>query len=249
VKREEYLIMKTINKNTVVICPVYNEEDTLNEFYYNLRNYYNGDVIFINDGSTDNSGVYLKNIIDEKCVVIEHFGRKGYGAAIITGFNRALCNGYESFITIDADLQHDPKHIASFVEALSKYDVVLGSRYLNDGLLKHNVPEHRFIINRYIRDVLHKVFGYEFSDPFCGLRGYRASFLKKIDFIDKSYGIALEFLLEIVKNSAEYIEIPVKGIYLNNYRVFWDGLNNPRERLIYYLNVITNKRKTMRLKK
>jgi dolichol-phosphate mannosyltransferase len=145
-------------------------------------------------------------------------------------------------VTLDADLQHNPEHIPSFLSALMDYEVVLGSRYIRIDRY-FDVPRMRLIINRYICGLLRVLFSIHTTDAFCGYRGYRDSFLRRAFFTQKSYGLALEILLESVDKKAAFSEIPIEAIYFNTPRKFQDGLDDPRSRLSYYLDIISRKRR------
>jgi dolichol-phosphate mannosyltransferase len=206
--------------------------------------YCNSDVLFIDDGSTDGSGEMLHKIklgwnIPRVALIVHPF-RRGYGAALLTGFQYALKGRYSKVITLDADLQHQPEDICRFVSALDLFDVVLGSRY-SDESTAASVPRSRFLINRYISAMLKKYIGASFSDPFCGFRGYRAGYLAGIRLHEQSYGICLEMLMEMIHCGANHCEIPVACIYVDSSRRFHDGLNDPLKRLDYYKKIVWNK--------
>lgn len=231
-----------LKRDCLVICPVYNEGLTIKSFYNKLRKYYLDDVVFIDDGSQDESRFYLQKIQNERTYLIKHRKRYGYGQALITGFNFAIEYNYQRIITMDVDLQHNPEHLPRFIKELLFYDVVLGSRYIRiDKYL--DVPRERMLINRYIAGLLRVIFNVNFSDPFCGFRAYRINFLIKTDLKEQSYGLGLEILMEIIKLNANFIEIPVEALYFNNNRKFLDGLDDPKKRLIYYIKVIERKRR------
>lgn len=231
-----------MKKENLIICPVYNEGNTLQEFYVDLRRFYSQDVLFIDDGSTDNGKDLLLNIKDDKTFTIRHPKRRGYGAALISGFNFVLDKGYERIVVIDADLQHNPQRIPVFLRELSETEVVLGSRYIriNKSL---EVPRERMLINRYIAGLINTLFHENVTDPFCGYRGYRDSFLKKAELKEKSYGLGLEIILEVIRAQTPFREIPVEVIYLDHLRKFLDGLDNPSRRLLYYLEIVSRKKK------
>jgi dolichol-phosphate mannosyltransferase len=241
--------------DTLVISPVYNERQTLRRFYEQLRESCPWDILFVNDGSSDGSEKILKKInlnsiqrdhitldpINCNVNIISHHSRIGYGAALSTGFRYAINHEYDKVVTIDSDLQHRPEDISRFVYELDKYDVVLGTRYQN----VHNslsTPITRYIINRYISGLLNRYFQVDFSDPFCGFRGYRTSFLKKVRLHEKSYGVCLEMLVEMIRIEAYFCEIPVDLIYFNRPRTFQDGLNDPAKRIDYYNSILWNRR-------
>jgi len=205
-----------------------------------LRGVYKADVLFVDDGSCDASSVFLEGICDNRTFLKKNQMRRGYGCALREGFCFALDAGYEAVVTIDADMQHRPENIPFFLRHLLEWEIVLGSRYISIAKTLE-VPQERLLINRYIAGLLKELFGVYFSDPFCGFRGYRASFLRRMQLNEDSYGAGLEILLEIVKAGVVFCELPVESIYFKDGRRFLDGLNNPQRRLLHYLEVISRK--------
>ncbi len=240
--------MNNMPKDALVICPVYNEQETIKKFYQELRDCYAGPFLFVDDCSIDRSREFLARIRRGDTYVIRHRQRKGYGQALQMGFRFALTEGYRKIVTLDADRQHPPGYLSSFLVSLDESEVVLGSRYLQAVDLAV-VPPERYLINRLIVRVLKALFAVEFSDPFCGYRAYRRSFLERACLRESSYGFALEVLLEIIRNEASFREIPIETIYFNRSRRFLDGLDDPQERLHYYLDVILSKYEELSEKK
>ena len=127
-----------------VIIPVFNEEDgicliyrTLKKVFLNLHKQY--ELIFINDGSSDNSLAVLKSILQiDSCIkVISFDGNYGQTSALDAGFKHA--NG-EIILTIDADSQYDSQDLLRILEELISDDVdaVLGKRVnRTSGLIKN----------------------------------------------------------------------------------------------------------------
>ncbi len=227
-------------KDNLVICPVFNEEETLKEFFFDLRNNYSDDVLFVDDGSGDAGRKILNKIIGKNTFLLRHGQRLGYGATLRTGFSFARDRGYEKVVTIDVDLQHNPACLKPFLRMLDHYDVALGSRYLRiDQTL--DVPRQRLLINRYIAGLFRVRFGIMFTDPFCGFRGYRRWFIFQACLEEDSYGFALEVLMEMIRLNVSFAEVPVPAIYFPWPRRFLDDLNSPRLRLLHYLEVINRK--------
>lgn len=237
-------MLKSGKRTSLVISPVYNEEAYLLEFYPRLRACYKRDVLFVDDGSTDLSRDYLIKMKDSSTFILRHPQRRGYGAALFSGFEFALEKNYQQIVTIDVDLQHKPEQVSEFLAHLEDRDVVLGSRYIRISK-PLEVPPLRITINRYISRLFETLFFKEFTDPFCGFRAYRDSFLRKIQLTEKGYGISLEILLELICTDASFIEIPVEAIYFKDRREFLDGLDDARIRLLYYLEVISRKRRSI----
>jgi len=237
-----------MKESNLIICPVYNEEETVEEFFRSLRKYYSEDILFIDDGSTDKSQCFLAGIKNNDTFLIRHPERVGYGATLKAGFAFALERGYQKIVTMDVDLQHKVEDIPVFFQGLSKAEVVLGSRYIQIGICL-DAPRERLIINRYVSGLIKFLFLVKFSDPFCGFRGYTDAFLKKIHLKEKSYGFSLEVLLEIIRTQSVFKEVPIEAIYFDSSRKFLDGLDSPAKRLLYYLEIISRKRKEIEREK
>jgi dolichol-phosphate mannosyltransferase len=226
--------------DTIIICPVFNECSTLETFINRLCRSTVADILFVDDGSTDESTEIIRGNMERmgrEVHLLCHPTRRGYGAALISGFQAALQHGFGRIITLDTDLQHRPEDLHSFEKALESHEVVLGNRY-SEACRISGVPRSRYLINRYISEMLRRDFSVCFSDPFCGFRGYRISFLRRINLSEQSYGICLEILLEVIRTGTDYGEIPVDMIYLDDTRNFMDGLDDPLKRLDYYRGII-----------
>ncbi|MFQ5957342.1 MAG: glycosyltransferase family 2 protein [Candidatus Brocadiales bacterium] len=115
-----------------VVLPLHNEEETLKELHSRLRVVLEGldnpyEIIFVDDGSTDKSFEILKDInANNPCVRVVRFKKNcGETAALAAGFRAARG---ENIVTMDADLQSEPKDIPRLLEQLKDYDVVWGQR-------------------------------------------------------------------------------------------------------------------------
>ncbi|MDD5557712.1 MAG: glycosyltransferase family 2 protein [bacterium] len=230
-----------MRRDVCVVCPVHDERPFLEGFSRKLRGCFSGQVIFIDDGSGDGSGDLLRAMGDWRTAVIGHPRRLGYGAALLTGFREALGRGFRRIVTIDADLQHNPARIGRFARALDGRDAALGTRYPK-GTAYAKAPGERLAVNRYAAGLLRVLFGVRFTDPFCGFRAYRDTFLREARLTEEGYGLGLEILLEIVRLGARFREVPVEAVYPHPGRRFLDGLDDPRRRLLHYLGVIARKR-------
>ena len=128
-----------------IIVPVLNEEGSLEIFYRETSNALKGfpewEIIFIDDGSSDGSDTKLNELSDaDKSIKVIHF-RRNYGqtAAIMAGID---ASSGDVVITMDGDLQNDPKDIKNLLIKLNEgYDVCSGWRKdRKDNHLKRNLP-------------------------------------------------------------------------------------------------------------
>lgn len=115
-----------------VVIPVYNERDnleillkSLTEVMDSLRKEY--EIICVNDGSGDGSDEVLKVLKRkyEQLRVVEFEGNCGLTATLDAGFSMAQG---EIVITMDADMQNDPRDIPKLLKQIGDYDVVCGVR-------------------------------------------------------------------------------------------------------------------------
>ncbi|OGY41233.1 MAG: hypothetical protein A2Y82_01835 [Candidatus Buchananbacteria bacterium RBG_13_36_9] len=119
------------------LIPVYNEEKNISLLYDNLKKTIGGldfdhEIIFVNDGSQDNSNQELTNISqqDEKVKIIEFSRNFGKEIALTAGLHH--CQG-DACILLDADLQHPPELIPQFLDKWQNgAEIVIGIRDNNN---------------------------------------------------------------------------------------------------------------------
>jgi dolichol-phosphate mannosyltransferase len=70
--------------------------------------------------------------------VMHRQGKQGLGTAFLDGFKACLEQGADQIVQMDADFSHDPEKVVLLLEGLAKYDMVLGSRYVQGGSLDEN---------------------------------------------------------------------------------------------------------------
>ncbi len=220
----------------LVIVPVYNEEQYIRGVLGRVREVYDGDVLAVNDGSTDGSAELIARFGDIKS--INHAQNLGYGRSLINGFGYALENGYDYLVTIDCDEQHEPRHIPEIFDTIGNADVFSGSRYLGGKLTGDVPPPDRYRINMTITEKINKVTGYNLTDSFCGLKGYRVKALEPLDLREDGYAFPLEFWIQARHFGLSVVEFPVERIYKNLERVFGEDLDNPENRFAYYTSVL-----------
>ena len=159
-----------------VIIPVYNEENNVAILHSELINVLNSlnkkfEIIFVDDGSTDKT---LENLSRLKKVKIIKLRRNfGQTAALLAGINNA--NG-KVIITLDGDLQNDPKDIPKLLEKLDKgYDVVSGWRKNRND--KFSKKFFSFVANRLRRVLINE----RIHDSGCSLKAYKKECFNDID--------------------------------------------------------------------
>lgn len=163
-----------------VVIPLYNEEESLEPLYYELTAVLEAighgyEIVFVNDGSTDGSATVLARLCDkDQRVRVLHFRRNfGKAAALTEGFKEA--DG-DIIITLDADLQDDPKEIPHFLEKLSEgYDLVTGWK------VKRLDPRSKTIPSKLFNKVASLTTGVHLHDFNCGFKAYRREVIENVD--------------------------------------------------------------------
>src|SRR3954454_21074326 len=117
---------KTMRVLTAI--PVYNEQAHLEPVLAEVLRHA-GDVLVVDDGSTDRTPELLRNFPSVQ--VIRHETNRGYGAGLKSAFRRTLEAGYDGLVTIDCDGQHEPSLIPAIAGHLAEAEIVSGSRYLH----------------------------------------------------------------------------------------------------------------------
>ena len=169
----------TENSSISIIVPVLNEEGSLDKFYNettkSLNEYSNWEIIFIDDGSDDESYNIMRKLADEdnRVSIIQFFKNFGKADALSEGFKQA--NG-GVIITIDADLQDDPAEIPRLVEKIQEgWDVVSGWKKDRKDPISKRLPSKLFnMVTRFLT-------GIKIHDFNCGLKAYRRKVVKSID--------------------------------------------------------------------
>jgi glycosyltransferase involved in cell wall biosynthesis len=163
-----------------IVVPVFNEQGSLEGLYEEIlqaiSGKYDSEIIFVDDGSTDNSLDILTGFQqdDDRVRVIRFRSNFGQTAALSAGFEHSRGR---IIIPLDADGQNDPGDIPKLVEKLDEgYDIVSGWRKKrHDGILKRKLPS--WVANWLIA----RITGVKLHDFGCTLKAYRAESLKEIN--------------------------------------------------------------------
>ena len=189
-----------------VVIPLLNEEENIPLLYQELKGVLDAlddehEILFIDDGSTDRSLELLGNLQkNDSHVVVINF-RKNFGqtAAMAAGFDYARG---DVIITMDADLQNDPKDIPRLLEQIKAgNDVVTGWRFdRKDAFINRRLPS--IIANK----IISKVTGVNLHDYGCTLKAFRKEVIKSV----KLYGEMHRFIPAIASGMGiDFTEVKV----------------------------------------
>ncbi len=166
-------------KKLSIVVPLYNEEESLKPLLEEIRKGVKNlqiryEIIFVDDGSTDNSLKVIKELTRRDTRIRFISFRKNYGksAALNAGFKSATG---DVVITMDADLQDDPLEIPNLLDKIEEgYDLVSGWKKIRfDPFIKK-------YSSRFFNWVTRIFSGIKIHDFNCGLKAYRAEVVKSI---------------------------------------------------------------------
>lgn len=181
-----------------VVIPLYNEEESLPELYAWIErvmkaNNFTFEVIFINDGSKDNSWKVIESLSKQSEYVKGIKFRRNYGKspALYCGFKEAMG---DVVITMDADLQDSPDEIPELYNMITKqgFDLVSGYKEKRYDPLSKTLPTKLF------NATARKISGIKNLHDFnCGLKAYRKDVIKNIEV----YGEMHRYIPYLAKNA------------------------------------------------
>tara|TARA_Y100000590_G_C15696915_1_gene1005447 strand:- start:1443 stop:2171 length:729 start_codon:yes stop_codon:yes gene_type:complete len=171
--------------SVAIVCPTYNESENipaLVERVFALKDI-DPRLIIVDDSSPDGTATVVNKIIVESdlpITLIERDGKLGLGTAYIEGFSAALDTSCEFVVQMDADLSHPPELIPVLIQALSKSDVAVASRYIEDGSNKEEWSYFRKLVSRGGDLYVRKMLGIDVTDPKSGFKAIRSEVLRTI---------------------------------------------------------------------
>ncbi len=181
-----------------VVIPLLNEEESIQELYDWIvkvmqSNRYSFEIIFIDDGSTDNSWQIIEELSkkDPSVKGIKFHINYGKSQALNAGFKMAAG---DVVITMDADLQDNPEEIPELFDLIRNkdYDLISGWKKIRyDSKIRKNMPSKLF------NAAARKTSGLKLHDFNCGLKAYKKDVVKSIDV----YGEMHRYIPVLAKNA------------------------------------------------
>lgn len=196
----------------VAVIPAYNEESTIGSVVL-VSLLHTGQVIVVDDGSTDNTAAVAKMAGAE---VIRLARNSGKAAAVFAGIDRAKSSLPDAVVLLDADGQHLPEEIPDVVRPvlLGKADLVIGSRFLKK---KNAIPTYRRVGQKTIDFVANIGAETKTTDSQSGFRALSAYALDHMDFVSEGYNIESDMFQHFLEHGLRICEAPVTVRYEVNH--------------------------------
>jgi glycosyltransferase involved in cell wall biosynthesis len=196
-------------KKILVLIPAFNAEKTISSLIDQISAFIPGkDILVVDDGSTDRT---YQSATESGANCLQHKKNKGKGEALKTGFEYAVEQGYSGVITLDADLQHDPKFIPEFIREAQKgtSDVFVGTRHIE---LK-TMPFPRWLTNNVTSIIVSILGDTKVRDSQSGYRYISTKVLKAVRLSTKKYELESEILIKAGRKGFKIAPVPISTIY------------------------------------
>lgn len=195
-----------VSQRVLVVIPAYNEEKTIVSVLERLRQAVpEFDRVVVNDGSKDATGEIVTAQGEKQLRLPCNLG---YGQALQTGLRYALLRGYDVFVSIDADGQHDPEDVSRLVAALdeSKADMVIGSRFCAGR--PYRSPFERRVGQLLFSHLTRVLIGHRIYDTTSGFKVLNAEACKSI-VNGTFHDFHIETIVRLSLSGFRIVEVPI----------------------------------------
>ena len=194
---------------TCVVIPTYNNDKTLVDVIDRVGKH-TGNIIVVNDGSTDKTAQILGDY-QQPIEIVTHAKNQGKGCALRNGFKKALDLGYENAITIDSDGQHFPEDLPKLISRLRQEPkaIIIGAR----NMAQKDVPGGSSFGNRFSNFWFLVETGIRLPDTQSGYRVYPIKLLSEFHFFCTKFEYEIEVPVRAAWSGISVISEPVQIKY------------------------------------
>ena len=190
----------------LVAMPAYNEAKYIGSVVLQARQYAD-EVLVIDDGSTDQTAQIAELA---GAIVIRHGENKGYGVAIQRIMIEAEKRGADTLVLLDADSQHDPNDIPSFLRAISAgNDLVIGCRKIRRG----GIPLWRRAGQNVLLFLTNTLSRGKLSDTESGFRAFSRKAVSQLKLKESGMAVSAETISVATAKGLKIAEVPIMAIY------------------------------------
>lgn len=191
------------------VIPAYNSESTIALVVAQTQRHVDR-VVVVNDGSTDQTARAARRAGAHLLGCVRN---RGKGHALGMGFAYALSHSFEAVITLDADLQHDPREIPNFVHRFkhSGAGIIIGNRMQS----KTAYPSIRYAPNWVGTRCFSWLTGQTILDSQCGYRLYHRKVLGALSVLVDGFEAESDLLLRAGRHGFVIDFVPISAIYHN----------------------------------
>ncbi len=210
-----------------VVIPTYNEADNLPAISEALLrlDWPHLQLLIVDDNSPDGTGDVADQLAAQcnadlpagerpRLVVMHREGKGGLGTAYVAGMSRAIADGADYIVQMDADFSHSPRYLPQMLGTLlaTGADVVIGSRYVPGGSLDAGWEWNRRLLSWWANLYSRAILGLRIRDMTAGFKMWRRAALQAIglqDIRSNGYSFQVEMAYLCEKLGFRLVEIPI----------------------------------------
>lgn len=197
-----------------VIVPAYQEERIIGRMLSKLPPCVD-QIYVVDDASTDGTSRRVRDHGDPRVTLIRHSENRGVGAAIVTGYERALADGSELLAVMAADDQMDPADLPPLLDAVrgGVADYAKGNRFLHPDVVR--MPRVRRLGSMLLSALTRSATSLQVDDCQCGFTVLAASAARRLPLSElwPRYGYPNDILGMLADAGCEVAEVPVRAVY------------------------------------
>lgn len=198
-----------------VVIPTYNEIENIERVIREVRAAApEVQILVVDDGSPDGTADKAEELGRElgHVGVLRREKKSGLGNAYRAGLRKAIDEGAEICVQMDADLSHDPAVLPALLANVEHgADLAIGSRYVPGGRTV-NWPSRRRMLSRWGNRYVAGVLGLAVNDATAGYRAYSTGALERMKFDSMKadgYGFQVEMTYRLVSAGGKIVEFPI----------------------------------------
>ena len=203
-------------KRVAVVVPAYDEEGLVADTVCGIPDFVDR-IYVVDDASRDDTADRASAVADARVELIHHERNRGVGAAIVTGYRRALEEGIDVTCVMAADNQMDPTELRDLVEPVAQGEVEYAkANRLFSGEAWTVIPRTRYLGNAVLSLLTKIASGYwHVADSQAGYTALSLSALRRLDLAElyPRYGFPNDMLVHLNVQNARVRDVPSRPIY------------------------------------
>jgi glycosyltransferase involved in cell wall biosynthesis len=203
-------------KRVAVVVPAHDEELLVAETLRGIPAFVDR-IVVVDDASSDETAARARGVGDPRVEVITHERNAGVGAAIVTGYKRALVEAIDVTCVMAADNQMDPAELLDFVLPVARGEVDYAkANRLFSGEAWEVIPRYRYLGNAVLSLLTKIASGYwHVADSQAGYTALSLEALRRLDLdrIYRRYGFPNDMLVHLNVVNARVRDVPSRPIY------------------------------------
>ncbi len=203
-------------KRVAVVVPAHDEEALIGTTIAGIPGFVDR-IFVVDDGSSDGTGEQAKGRGDARVEVLVHERNRGVGAATVTGYRRALAEGFDVVAVMNGDNQMDPEDLPTLVEPVARgeLDYAKANR-LFTGQAWQLIPKTRYLGNAVLSMLTKIASGYwHVADSQSGYTAISRALLAELDLgrVYTRYGFPNDMLVHLNVWNARVRDFPSRPVY------------------------------------